>query len=500
METTPTSAAAYDRTPYPSYAYPRSSPTRIAAVATLFGMSPPQVPTARVLEIGSGMGGNLLPLAARFPRARFVGVDYSAVQVARATADAAALKLGNVRFDDRSILDIGDAELGEFDYVIAHGLYSWVPEPVRERIVALIGKLLSPNGVAYLSYNARPGWDAIRPLRDGMLYRIRDIDDDAEKVATARRFARFMAEHTEASDSPVRGVLLREVARIERAHDAFLLHDYLEATNDAFYLSDVVAHAARHGLQYLGDATLYSMPVETPSPENRTRIARVGACDDLPKLEQYRDFLTNRRFRMTLLCRSGVQTARRVKPDNLARLRLVTACRPPKPVPERLIGRLRQLPLDYRGEPHGTVSGPVLVTAMLALIAAGPGGLPCRELIARTAAGARVPRDQAEREISAAAGDLLAKRFIDVELLAPDYALAPPPRPIGFLPARLAATRGEIVPNMRHQSVGLDAAQRSMLARLDGSLGRARLADAFPGMPNPEAVLASLVEMALIAG
>lgn len=498
MQMKPTTSAVYDETPYPSYAYPRTAPGRLAALGTLFGISPPAPATARVLELGCGMGGNLLPIAARFPRGRFLGIDYSAVQIAQAQVDAAALGLANVRFDGRSILDIPDDELGTFDYVIAHGLYSWVPAPVRERLMEMIGRILAPNGVAYVSFNARPGWDAIRSLRDAMLYRIRDLGSNAERIEAARRFADYMAGHMTADAGAVREVLAREVERMKRIPDAFLLHDHLEATNDAFYLSEVLDHAAAHGLRYLGDATLYAMPLATPSDDDRERIARIGACGDLAKIEQYRDFLNNRRFRMTLLCRSSATPNWRITPDSLAKLRIVSDCRPPRPVPPHAKGRLKALPLDHRGKPVGTVAGVTLVACVLAAIEAGPAGLPFGELVATAARALARPRGEVARDFAEAFGNLASAKIVDVALLPPSYALKPAARPHGFAPARLAVGRGEIAPNMRHETVRLDAAQRAVLAQLDGRHGLAELAAALPEVENPAAVLQALADMALL--
>ncbi len=118
---------AYDTAPYRSVALMRLHPARLAGHARLLGFEPPPVAKARVLEIGCAAGGHIIPLAAAFPDARFLGVDISPRQIADGAGRIARLGLGNITLSARSLTEIGAAD-GIFDYVIAHGLYSWIPE------------------------------------------------------------------------------------------------------------------------------------------------------------------------------------------------------------------------------------------------------------------------------------------------------------------------------------------------------------------------------------
>ena len=123
----------YDVVPYESFPFDFTMPERLHAVGRLFGMAPPDFLTARVLELGCAGGGNLVPMAARYPKADFIGVDLSAVEIGLARDLAAAAETSNVEFRHLSIADIG-ADLGLFDYIICHGVLSWVPTPVQEAI------------------------------------------------------------------------------------------------------------------------------------------------------------------------------------------------------------------------------------------------------------------------------------------------------------------------------------------------------------------------------
>ena len=184
--------STYDRVPYVSRPFRQTHPGHLAAVARLHGVPAAGPAAARVLEIGCAGGGNLLPMAERWPGARFVGVDASARQIGDARRDADGLGLTNVEFvaADVAAWDPGDA--GPFDYVLCHGVYSWVSEGVRTAILARLRNSLGPAGVGYVSYNTLPGWHVRRALRDVMRFRARGYDDPAEQLEQAKRVVSFL--------------------------------------------------------------------------------------------------------------------------------------------------------------------------------------------------------------------------------------------------------------------------------------------------------------------
>ena len=169
-----------DHISYQSYAFPQSAPPRVAGLAQLFGLTPPPVATARVLELGCASGGNLLPIAARFPDARVVGVDFSPRHVEEARQRIAKLNLVNaeIRLGDIATLDLADEA---FDYIICHGVYSWVPPSAREAILRIAGRQLTTNGVAYVSYNVYPGWHLRSIIRDLMLFLAGHEEEHSER-------------------------------------------------------------------------------------------------------------------------------------------------------------------------------------------------------------------------------------------------------------------------------------------------------------------------------
>src|SRR3954468_15787595 len=150
-------ANVYDDVPYSNYPYAQTHPDRLATVAILHGLEPPDPFHARVLELGCGAGGNLLAMAAATPGVRAVGIDLAREPVEAGRAAAAEIGLGNVELRQGDVRELTDGRAGEFDYVVAHGLYAWVPPPARDAVLGPVPRSLAPDGVAYVSYNAPPG-------------------------------------------------------------------------------------------------------------------------------------------------------------------------------------------------------------------------------------------------------------------------------------------------------------------------------------------------------
>src|SRR5262245_44043390 len=161
--------ATYDELPYESNPFAETHPDALATAATLFGLDPPLVEACRVLELGCASGGNLLPMAEALPGSHFVGLDLSRCQIEDGRQIVQALGLPNLELCHLSITDVGP-DFGPFDYILCHGVYSWVPPAVQDKILEICSRHLTPQGVAYISYNTYPGWRAKAILRDLLCY------------------------------------------------------------------------------------------------------------------------------------------------------------------------------------------------------------------------------------------------------------------------------------------------------------------------------------------
>lgn len=307
-------ANAYDETPYRSYPHAESRPDCLKTIGKLFGMNPSEVETARVLELGCAEGGNILPHAAKYPRAQFVGVDLSKVQIEAGNKHVKGMRLKNIELKHMSIADI-DQSFGKFDYILCHGVISWVPDFVRDKIFEVCSKNLSPEGIVYISYNTLPGWNMIRTIRDMMLYHAQGFSGHKEQVSQARLVLKFIIETLRESTTPYAVMLKKEADALSEHDDYYLRHEYLEEDNKQFYFSEFITEANKQGLQYLSDCRISTMYTGN-LPRNAAE--KLSGIDDIVRTEQYMDFITNRRFRHTLLCHKDVVIDRKIN-DSMAR-------------------------------------------------------------------------------------------------------------------------------------------------------------------------------------
>lgn len=479
---------SYDAVPYPSYSYSYSHPDHMATLATLLGMSPALVERCRVLELGCASGGNLMPMAYGLPEGEFVGIDSAAVQIAAGQAEVATLGLKNVTFQHVDILDV-TPDFGQFDYIIAHGIYSWVPRAVQDKILEISQQNLAPNGVAYVSYNVYPGWHMIDMVRGMMLYHTRQVTDPQARAAQARALLDFLAESIPAENSAYgsflnmyAGFISGQLQDARPKDDALLLHDELEEINDPLYFYQFAERAARHGLQYLAEAEFRTMLASNfPSPVSDTLNKMVKSIVDL---EQYMDFLRNRTFRQTLLCHQDVPLHRRLKPDAPTTFYVSSRAQPVTPNPD-----IRAVSVEeFRGYDGAILSTdhPVTKAAMLCLAAAWPRALSFDALL--SAARARLDGEGAEE---AQAGDVDAhvlgvnllkaysyhETLVDLHLYVPALVADVNERPVVSPVARLQAQGSDRITNLYHQRVELDGFDRFLVCHLDGSRDRQALLD-----------------------
>jgi SAM-dependent methyltransferase/methyltransferase-like protein len=288
----------YDAIPYISYPATSLQPSRLAALATLFGVPTPSVRTARTLEIGCASGGHLIPLAASFPEAQFVGIDVSQVQIDAGRSRVQRLGLNNIDLLCQSVTDLTRAD-GRFDYIICHGVYSWVPPTIRDAILRLCRQLLTPDGVAVISYNVLPGWRMFQVVRDCMMLHAGSETEITQRSARVHELFRLFQTLT--PEKLTYGRIWRhEAQRMATRPDAYLAHELFEENSSPCTFSEFLAAAAEHQLTYLGETELHIMIPENIGAEAAQRIRELSN-DEVKATEQYIDSITGRTFRQSLL-------------------------------------------------------------------------------------------------------------------------------------------------------------------------------------------------------
>ncbi len=314
-------AASYNAVPYVSHPFAETQPERLAAIARLFGHEAPVIETARVLELGAASGGNLIPLAARYPNARFLGIDLAEAQVSAGQARIESAGLKNIELRHQSISEFSE---GEFDYIICHGVYSWVPLEVRETILRICKERLSANGIAYVSYNVLPGWRMSQVIRDSLLLLVEGAPVE-DRARLSREFLKFIAEHAPAS-GPYAETLRKSAEAFGHHNDDYITHEHLEGVNEPCTFTSFARALADTGLAYLGEAEFASMLPETwvgaGAPVDALRSM---AGNDLIRTEQSIDILSGRTFRRSLLvhAEAGAMLRRSVVLEDFATLHFV---------------------------------------------------------------------------------------------------------------------------------------------------------------------------------
>ncbi len=510
MSVKPASAEgeAYDRLAYPGYAYPATHPARLEAIARLFGLRPTPAARSRVLELGCGDGGNLLSLAQALPGASLLGLDTAATAVERGNELARAACLENAELRCMDIEELPESEVpsGSFDYIVAHGVYSWIPPRVRVALLASLRRLLAPMGVAYVSYNAYPGSYLRDMARDILGYHVREIEDPEDKLAAAQELMQTIVAIEE--PSPYAQVLREHMERMLGYSDALLFHDDLADISTPFYFHEFVEHAAHHKLGFLAEADLFESQMRDV-PESAGRLM-AGLPNDVVMREQYMDFFKNRMFRQTLLCHEAAPVSRALDETVIEGLWVSSRARVSENGSHgereengsegagengRTLGATRAMPDGAKPAAHSdsdtfvtpegfsmTTSEPLVLAAMRALASAWPASVDFVTLLtlACEAAGPEAPRELVSTRLCGVLLQAHLARIVALQGCPPPLTREVGERPAASPLARAQHTAGlPTVASLLHGSVRLESElEAGLLSLLDGSHTLTELADA----------------------
>ena len=455
----PPAEDAYDELPYTDHAYAEAHPDRLAVVAALAGWSAPAVEAARVLELGCGRGGNLLPMAAAMPAATFVGVDRAARQIDEARELARAAGLKNVTFHAASF---EDAPVGSgFDYVLCHGVASWVPVTTRSALFRAMTRALAPGGVGHASFNVLPGWYERLAARDWLRFAA-GHGAAPEGAPAARRSLDWLRARVTPERAEYKHSLDVVATRLAETEEAYAAHEYLAAEHHPEHVATVLAEARAAGLAYLGDAIPQATAFELLDDETVARAETLAPAD----AQQLVDFVTGASFRRALFVRADAAGERgwtwplRLDATALTRLRLASRL-----VPESARDDGAAVERFRAGELTVEIADAGARRALHALALAAPASLAWDE-VARSVEGDVPPASLATELFET----WLATGALDLHAFAPKLATFPSPRPRACAMARLRAARGGPLTNAWHHEVVLPASiARDVLALADGT-------------------------------
>ena len=446
----------YEAVPYDSEPFPETHPGRLAAIGRFFGMSPKPIEGARVLELGCAAGNNLIPVAHALPGAEFLGIDTTASAIAAGQRLISRLGLSNIKLEQCDLMNLGP-EQGQFDYIIAHGLFSWVAPEIQERTFALCGELLSPQGIAYISYNSFPGWHLRLLMRELLIFSTEGITTTKDKIDRARAVAKLMEQGLSRRSAAFPRAVADQLKLLDTFPDWYFYHDVLEGENRPEYLTRFLDRARGHGLQYLGDADLQKMsPHDIPEGIRRG----VGSyAKSIEQVEQYLDFYRLEMFRRTLLCRGDIRLSRGQSIERIGELRYAA----------RLKDTTASDPGHFEFEDGRIVetADDVMRRAFRRLGEEWPRSLSYDEL----------HRELAEVDAQLAAEKVLVQGLfqsvlaghIELRVFESAEVNRVSERPIASPLIRVQAEEGSRITSLHHRLLILDDYSRAVVERLDGS-------------------------------
>ncbi|MEN9845833.1 MAG: hypothetical protein RIS36_980 [Pseudomonadota bacterium] len=459
------SQSSYEEMPYATMALRVADPNRLSAIARLHGVNVPAPSEASILEIGCGTGANLIHIGEMYPRSRCVGVDISERHIAEGHKIVSGSGVSNVEL---RCGDLRNAALGhgEFDYIICHGVYSWVAPSVRHDLLSIISSSLSDAGIAFMSYNVLPGWRQRGVLRDimqtGAVHRAITTGDESpeNRLGGAMELLRLVADKR-SGEGDLYGSYIRDgLDRFQNAHPSYLFHEYLEEFNEPLLFSTFMHAAELHGLQFLSEAHPAMMSIDDLGQKVVSYIESLGS--DIVTREQCIDIFRNRMFRESVLCRSSHELKRDLKASVFSKLHFVSDYRKSgeegdeKLFTEVLTRSMVRTPKDEHA----------VLLDMIGEV--GYAGISFADLLSRFSA--TFPGRNDEREVMHGLVRLWRWGLVDIALeRAPICNEARGTARVSRL-ARYQASVGErCLTSLQHRSCDLSALEREVVNAADGS-------------------------------
>ena len=453
--------ALYHELVYPEYLHAGFHPERLATMARIFGLNPPPIENCRVLELGCSRGITMLNTALDLRSSRFVGIDFSEIQIAEAKRSAQRLGLDNVEFHTMDIANF-DASLGQFDYIIAHGMYSWLPTAVREKMLAVFRDHLSPTGIAYISFNTNPGYRLPAMIRDYAL------DTASGEIVTVSDAAAVVER---VRDMPLNGLTEAQRKAFELCREHFLkcnpaqmIFDELADVNQSFGIDEFASDVSRYGLRYVAESEITKWSSRALS-QNAQQLLD-GLLEDPVRRMQYRDFLHLSRFHASVLCRDDRKPSYAPIASVLETLLISSQATPHSPNPD-----VRGTTSERFESPGGvevSITDQLLKAALVTLYLGRPRRYPFADLLREASELADVPADAAK--LRQWLQPLWETGLLDLHCHMPAIAFAPGDHPVAAVFARLCASETRKVPSMLGSGAELpDETDRALLQLLDGS-------------------------------
>jgi SAM-dependent methyltransferase len=465
----------YGIIPYPGAVSSVTKPDHLALCSWASKRFHSAIDGYRYLELGCGGGANILALACYRVHSTFIGVDGSLSEIATAREGSDCLQLKNVQFAVADIRDLDPAEFAPCDYVVAHGVYSWVPDDVREAILGFCRQALAPSGLAYISYNAQPGWATRRIVRETLL-RARSVRDAPieEKAHRAIEYAAQLLEDLPSRDYASAVLLAGELERVRNGNPGYVYHEYLAEVNDGFWLGEFVERARSHGLDYVCDAQFGRWEGYVPE-QLRAALAR----RDLDPIEQEEiaDLLGDRYFHASILCRADAPRGRSSREELWDQVHVATSLGAMSDQFDLADGVVERF--SGTNGTEITLQAAITKAAVVSLCAQWPRGSTLQQIRERAVQLLQQYGFPIQTGFESQLLDDLTTLFeagqIDLRLHEPEYEMSVPAHPAAHALARFEAGRRNALSTPFHLPIPLEPAAMALVRELDGRRSQAEL-------------------------
>jgi SAM-dependent methyltransferase len=342
------------------------APAWLNLCAGLAGWSPPTDRGLRYLDLGCGQGVSLCLLAASNPLIEFVGIDFHPEHIAHATGLADAASLTNIRFVQADFVDLASSwpdDLGGFDYLVLHGILSWISLAVRAAVITCIGHATKAGGLVYTGYNAHPGWLSTMPFQH-VTHRLNQIGARSGREAIEASVAIFdRLRRGGAATFKILPGLGARVDSVKAQNANYLQAEYLAEWHPTWH-SEIGDALKSVDLHYLGSATAAEtlLPDVLPPPLRDT----INDQTDPGLRQDLQDFVINQSFRRDLF-RRGPASKKAVPPMGSTFLHLLA---PPADGPIEIkaaFGEIALQPQAFREVITALVDGSKSIDELTAL-------------------------------------------------------------------------------------------------------------------------------------
>ncbi|BAQ65189.1 class I SAM-dependent methyltransferase [Geminocystis sp. NIES-3709] len=282
--------------------YGELSPLKLALASVIKSIQAPNLNQIfNYCELGCGRGYTTNLLASAYPHAQFYANDFNPSHILEAKTLAEMANTKNVHFFDDSFAEFINQDLPHFDFIVLHGIYSWISKENRQAIINFIRQKLKVGGLVYVSYNTLPGWSAVMPMQGLMLrHQKRSSLPILEAIEEALNFTEQLLE-ANATYFVQNPVIKSRYEQLKQQNRHYLAHEYFNEEWNSFYFDEVAQELNEAKLNFVGSAHILDyIDILNLSTTAQTQLNNIK--DPIYK-EVVRDFFLNTQFRRDIFAR-----------------------------------------------------------------------------------------------------------------------------------------------------------------------------------------------------